>query len=186
MKLLRCLGAVLLLGSALLGCEQPRSAVPGAADKPAARVVAQDASKDTTTQISRQGNVSVTTSTDTARLGRLLNVRRLHPRRVQYRYTFIDNAGGLVPGPSDYRLEAVLWFDSLTFRHLRGFYKSTDYPSPHLRQEQFDFPWLPPAVRTELRASRPDYAGDPDFVFDSQGGEVWFLRDKLLLRAASN
>lgn len=182
MNTLRRLGTCLLLSSAWSGCEQPRSAGPVAADKPAARAAAPD----TATQLSRQGNVSVITSTDTGRLGRLLNLRRFHPQRVQYRYELIDNSGGLVPGPSDYRLEAVLWFDTLTFRQLRRqVYAPAHYPAPALRKEQFSFPWLPPTVRAELLTSRPDYAGDPDLVF-TRSGAVWFLNGKLLLVDASH
>jgi hypothetical protein len=182
MKRLYGLGAGLLLSSALLGCEPPRPAAP-VADKPAARAAA----KNTATQVRRQGNVTVTTSTDTARLGRLLKLRRFRPARAQYRYTFIDNSGGLVPGPSDHRLEAVLWFDSLTFRRLVACYHAADYPPPGLRKQQFNFAWLPAAVRTELLTNDSGHQGAPDLVFSAgPGGTLWFLSNTILLRNDSH
>jgi hypothetical protein len=137
----------------------------------------------------KEGNKSITFSTDTAELSKLINITTFKPIRARFKYTFIDNSGEdqrlSAPGPSDYYLQAVLYFDSTTFSNLKMKYDSADYPSPNLNTQNFNFGWLDEDVRNELLKSNSTYHGHPDF-FLNQSARLWLLDNKVLLTKSTN
>ncbi|MEO8405931.1 MAG: hypothetical protein ABI480_15095 [Chitinophagaceae bacterium] len=140
-------------------------------------------------EITTQGNVSTTISTDIAKLAKLTNLKEFKPTHVKFKYIFIDNSGKnerlTVPGPSDSNLEAVLYFDEATFEKMRIKYFNTDYVSPGFDKNSFNFDWLDKKIKEEFLKNDINYHGDPDYVF---GGscKLWLLNDKLLLTMARN
>lgn len=161
-----CLAAALLVGSS---CNRNKETI-------SAGVSAEH------TSITKSGNISTTVSYDTAFLSRLINLSFYKPSAVQCEYTFIDNTGRSVPGPSDYSLRAVMYFDSATFVSLLEEYSYADFVSPQLDRNSFAFKWLPDSVTTELMATDTAYHGHPDIVFGSGvHSGVWLLKQKVLL-----
>ena len=143
--------------------------------------------KDTTFVI---GNRTTTISTDIEKLSKLLDFKTYKPTRAKYKYVFIDNSGQnkrlSVPGPSDYLLQAVLYFDSLTFEKFYDFDRHADYSSPNYNKEDFKFDWLDKQTLNELNNSNKNYHGHPDFFFGKTNGKSWYLDKKILIQKWSN
>jgi hypothetical protein len=116
-------------------------------------------------------------------LARLINLTTFKPVHVKFKYVFIDNSAQnqrlSVPGPSDSYLQAILYFDSATFKTWKAKYFSTDYPSPGFDKQGFNFDWLNDSVKAELLKSDTDYHGHPDYFFGAN--KLWMLDNKLLL-----
>lgn len=132
------------------------------------------------------GNISTTISTDKSKLARVLNFNTYTPNQVKFKYIFIDNSGKgerfPAPGPSDSELEAVLYYDSLTFQKILDLYKDTLFISPNYSSLQFDFDWLDENISGELLKSSKDYRGHPDiFLGTGNSGQLWFLDKKILI-----
>ena len=164
----------------LFSCKH-RQATEQASKKPEA-VNAEAAFRDTTIV---QGNVTTVFSTDIDRLGKLLNFKTYRPVKVRFKHVFRDNSGQnrrlTVPGPSDYSLQALLYFDSLTFEQFLEFDRHADYPSPDYNRTDFAFNWLDKEILTEPENSDKDYRGHPDFFFGTADGKLWYLDGKILL-----
>lgn len=135
------------------------------------------------------GNITTTISTDIEQLSKLLDFKIHKPIRVKYKYVLIDNSGQherlTVPGPSDYSLQALLYFDSLTMEKFHDFDRYADYPSPNYDKSEFKFDWLDKDILTELENSNPNYHGHPDFFFKSRG-KAWYLYRKILISKWTN
>jgi hypothetical protein len=138
----------------------------------------------------KNGNVTVTISSDLEKLGQLLDFKQYKPMKVKFRYTFIDNAGQndrlSVPGPSDYALQAVLYFDTLTFNSLLEYDQENHYPAPNHNREEFRFDWLDKEILTELGKASDSYRGHPDLFFGTANGKLWYLDRKILITQSSN
>jgi hypothetical protein len=134
----------------------------------------------------KQNNQHTTFTTDTAKLSKLIDIRTFKPTHVKFRYIFIDNSGRNervgIPGPSDSYLEAVLYFDTTTFRSLKTNYFNADYESPGYERKSFSFEWLDTIVRKELLLSDTSYHGHPDYFLGlGVKGKLWLLDNKILL-----
>jgi hypothetical protein len=144
----------------------------------------KNASPDTQTV----GNISTTLSSDTAKLGKLINLRLYKPTAAKFKYTFIDNSGQnerlSTPGPSDSYLEAILYFDAATFAQLLKDAEQRDSTISSLSKEEFNFDWLDQSIKDELTKSEAVYEKHSEVFAGSS--EVWFLDNKLLLRKAWN
>jgi len=136
------------------------------------------------------GNVTTTISTDIDKLAKLLDFKTYKPTKVKFKYVFIDNSGQnkrmSVPGPSDYSLQALMYFDSLTFEKFYDFDRHADYSSPNYTKEEFKFDWLDKEILTELEDSNPYYHGHPDFFFGTTNGKSWYLDKKILIQKWTN
>ena len=139
---------------------------------------------------SQVGNINTTISTDIGKLGRLLDFTIYKPTKVKFKYIYADNSGEsqrlTVPGPSDYYLQALLYFDSLTFAKFRDFDKNADYPSPDYNRQTFMFEWLDEEVKNELSQTDTNYHGHPDFFFKTTNSKLWYLDKKILISMSSN
>lgn len=143
--------------------------------------------KDTT----KKGNISTTISTDTSRLSKLININISKPTHAKFKYVFIDNSGQnsifSTPGPSDSYLEAILYFDAITFKTLRTKYVDTSYNSPNLTKQDFKFKWLENDIKNELMKSDTSYHGHLGYFLGLGSQEqLWLLDNKLLLRKSIN
>lgn len=140
-----------------------------------------------------QSNISSTVSTDTTKLAKLVDLKLFRPISVKYKYTLVDNSGQnerlSVPGPSDSYLEAILFYDTTTFRRLIGGcnadymkYIEPNYDSPNLKKELFNFEWLDKNIKDELLKSDTSYQGDFDKYFGTApNGRLWLLNNKILI-----
>lgn len=138
----------------------------------------------------KDGNITTTFSTDIDKLGLLLDFKTYKPTKVKFRYVFIDNSGQdqriSIPGPSDYSLQALLYFDSMTFEKLLDYDRDTIYSPPNFDKEEFEFDWLDKEVKKELSGSKENYHGHPDFFFGTTNSKVWYLDRKILLSKWTN
>jgi len=139
----------------------------------------------------KKGNVSTTTSRDTTKLAKLINIKTFRPVQVKFQYSFIDNSGQdqriNVPGPSDSHLEALLFFDTATFKELKSKYLAINHSSPNWDKAGFNFGWLDKDIRNELLKSGTNYHGHSDYFFElGHSGKLWLLDNKLLLIKSTN
>lgn len=121
-------------------------------------------------------------STKVNQLGKLINLQKFRPEKVEFHHTYIKtiNGNGSEEAPKDDYLQAVLYFDSQTFQKMSDLCKKADYALPNYRKKTFDFPWLSKELSIELENSDPNYHGHPDLFFESEGGKLWFLDQKVL------
>lgn len=122
-------------------------------------------------------------------LEKILDFSIYRPEKVKYKYIFMDNSGKnqrlTVPGPSDYYLEALLEFDSITFNKMNDFEREEQFHN----KEEFNFEWLSKSLKKELNNSPSNYKGHPDFFFKSGiNGKAWYLykSKKILLKTNSS
>lgn len=142
-------------------------------------------------EVAKSQNVTETISTDINKLGELLDFSSYRPNSVKFKYTYIDNSGQneriSVPGSSDYNLEALLYFDTVTMDKFFEFFRSAKYAAPNYKKEEFNFDWLPSDVRKELLNSNSNYHGHPDFFFGTNmTGKSWYLENKILIKIHTN
>ena len=141
----------------------------------------------------QSGNTSILFSSDSSKLGRLLSFKYYKPVSVKFKYSFIDNSGSNnridVPGPSDNKLEAIMYFDSASFNSLMAEYKRADWPDPMYRKEEFNFNWLDAATKKELLQSDTIPHGYIDLFWTDPNDSrchTWILNRKILLYRATD
>lgn len=129
---------------------------------------------------------SVITSKDTAKLGKLIKLNKFRPIKVIFRYSSTNNSAQndflSVPGPSDSSLDAILYFDSLTFKTIKEKYTQSVSNDQRYTKEQFNFYWMNKAVKQELLQDSSTKFGRPDLLFSSgPNARIWLLKNKVLL-----
>jgi hypothetical protein len=139
----------------------------------------------------KEGNKSITISTDTSKLSKLIDIISYKPTHAKFKYIFIDNSGQnerlTVPGPSDSYLQAILYFDTITFTQIRTNYFNADYSSPNYNKQDFKFEWLDTNTIEELLKSDTSYHGHPDYFLGlGVKGKIWFLNNKILLTKSTD
>lgn len=113
------------------------------------------------------GDSMVVISSDIDELGKLLDFKTYRPTKVQFRCVR-KTASNENKERSDYSLQAVLYFDSLTMEKMFDFDRHADYLSPDYKKESFMFNWLDINVLKEMENSSPNYHGHPDFFLELQ------------------
>lgn len=121
-------------------------------------------------------------SSDISKLGKLINLEKFRPKKITYHHTYIETVNGndSETEPKDDYLQAVLYFDPMTFKKMLELSKYEDYSKPHYPKSQFSFPWLSRELSSELENADPAYHGHPDLFFDTEDGRLWFLDQKVL------
>ena len=143
-------------------------------------------------QTLKNGNVTTIISSDTSKLNGILNFKNFTPYSVKFQYSYIDNSGEenrTIPGPSDFNLEAVLYFDSVTFSRLMDAYNSSDSVSSNYDKNEFNFNWLDSITRNELFNSNTIPKVYIDLFWsipNDRNCHIWMLNKKLLLHRFSN
>lgn len=138
------------------------------------------------TEIVKINNKTTEISTDVIQLQKLINLSEFKPEKVKFKYTFIDNSQGRVPGPSDSYLEAVLYFDEKTMEKIWGIDKNADFPNSNYQKQNFKFDWLDKETIFELKNSDSIKNGHPDLIFGTNSGKCWYLKNKILLSENTN
>lgn len=147
---------------------------------------------DVTTSEIKTDNKTEITSTNIEKLSKILDFEMHKPIKVHYKYVYIDNSGQherlSVPGPSDYYIEAVLYFDEETFKAMNDFELNLEWMEQNHNKQEFNFDWLPELIKKELANQNiENYKGHPDFFFGTGvNGKVWCLDNKLLLQDYTN
>lgn len=131
-------------------------------------------------------NTTTIFSTDTAKLATFLNLAVYKPTSATFSYTHIDNSAKnerlSIPGPSDSYLQAVLYFDSLTYRKIVLRVKGdTAFVSGN--RNEFLYSWLDPIEKNRL-ANDSSLRIHKDFIFG--GGTMCLSNGLVLVSRTSN
>ena len=177
-------GATIFILFAIVSCDDVSS--------PPKEEVYQDHVKAPTSKTITDGNISITTSTDIDKLGELLELRDYPPTSVKFQHTIIENYGyesehNTAVKP-DYEIEAVMNFDSTTFKLFMYSYSKADWVSPKYDKKEFEFSWLDEKTKQEIQASDSNYHGHPDFFWtypNDPNCHLWILNRKVLLHRVS-
>lgn len=147
----------------------------------------------TSDSVIQYGNITTTISSDTNKLKGILKFNHFAPTSIRYHFTYIDNSGSKervsIPGPSDYNLEAILYFDSTSFVKIRNLYKKADWIDPKYKKEEFNFAWLDTITKQQLLLSDTIPHGYIDLFWtdpNAQNCHLWVLDKKILLHRSSN
>lgn len=127
-----------------------------------------------------KSNTNTEVSTDINSLQKLINLSKFRPEKVKFKYIFINNSEGRIPGPSDSFLEAVICFDEQTMKKIWDLDKNADFAHPDYQKQDFEFDWLDEKIINELKQSDSLKAAHPDFIFDTYNGKCWYLKNKIL------
>ncbi|MEO8768735.1 MAG: hypothetical protein ABI402_01565 [Ferruginibacter sp.] len=140
------------------------------------------------TATTKDGNKTTTMSTDTNELKKYLAFNYFKPEQVKFHLTYIDNSVSndrlSVPGPSDFYLEAILYFDTITFKAITTSYMKQDWVAPKYNKEEFNFSWMDAIIKQELLHSDSNYHGHVDLFFtmlNNRNCHIWMLNRKLLI-----
>lgn len=139
-----------------------------------------------TTETEKKDNVTTQISTDSEQLQKLIDLSEFKPEKIKFKYKFIDNSKGRVPGPSDYSLEAILYFDDETMEKIWKIDKNADFPNPNYQKQDFKFNWLDKQTISELEKSDGLKNAHPDLIFGTNNGKCWYLKNKILFRKETN
>ncbi|MBB6372476.1 hypothetical protein [Chryseobacterium shigense] len=129
----------------------------------------------------KKKNITTEISTDINQLEKLINLSEFRPEKVKFKYTFIDNSGGRVPGPSDSFLEALLYFDDKTMEKIRETDQNASLPVSNYQKHHFTFSWLDKETLSELEQSDSLKSIHPDLIFGTNNGGCLYLKNKILL-----
>jgi hypothetical protein len=138
------------------------------------------------TKTEKQDNITVEISTDINQLQNLIDLSKFKPEKVKFKYIFIDNSKGRVPGPSDSFLEAILYFDDKTMEKIWKIDQNADFPNPNYQKQNFKFDWLDQQILSELEKSDSLKNVHPDLIFGTSNGECWYLKNKILFKKETN
>lgn len=117
-------------------------------------------------------------------LSKHINLKRYKPLKVKWTY---EKQGGpsnsRVPGPSDYKLEAVLFFDKATIKELKENYSLLSVSLlPNPTKDQYKFEWLDQKMINKLNyKNRINY--HPTFFQkgNSMDGSFTIVDDEIVL-----
>lgn len=103
-------------------------------------------------------------STDIDELKKFINLDHYQPKEVKWSYEKMGiQSDNRVPGPDDYKLEAILVFDSATVKDLKNNYSLLSVSIPMLHKDRFRFIWLDKKNLNELNNNNSMSIYHPSF-----------------------
>lgn len=133
-------------------------------------------------------NSSSIHSTDINKLKEYLKLTPYTPDSVEFNYTFIDNSAGKdrtsISGPSDYILQAVLYYDSLTFQKIIALPQKESVSKYNVTD--FKFEWLNESITQELNDSSNYLGIHPDTQLGEGNIKTWCLINKIVVEKLTN
>ncbi|MES2487660.1 MAG: hypothetical protein V4581_17145 [Bacteroidota bacterium] len=125
-------------------------------------------------------NGTATHGTNPQNINGFIDLTTFKPTAVEYN---LDRSNEGRMGPSDYTVEAVLYYDAATFARFREQYGKDVANDAQITKSTFNYKWLPKAVKDELAASPEAYVYRTE-PFTRHGNHycfVWFLNNKVLV-----
>ncbi|MBK8804518.1 MAG: hypothetical protein IPN71_21135 [Fibrobacteres bacterium] len=116
----------------------------------------------------RSGSGTDSVHTDLARLGRILHWGSLPPGSATYRIQVHGSESDLLPGPTDWTIEAILRYDTATFSRLEPLRTDQDRLPEPVPSPNPPWGWLDSADRSLLRDTPPQGAQD-NHLFPIEG-----------------
>jgi len=109
-----------------------------------------------------------------------LDLQTCKPTAIEYH---LDRSNNGWMGPTDYNVEAVLYYDAATFARFTERYGKELAHDSQVTKSTFYFKWLPDTVKAELAASPETYVYRAELL--TQHGNphcyLWFLKNKVLV-----
>jgi len=112
----------------------------------------------------------MTVSTDLNGLKNVINLDAYEPQQVAWKYWRVgsDNNSRLsVPGPSDYALQAALYFDNQTIERIKNDYLLLSVNLMNLNKDAYKFDWL---TKDKIEQVESYDSFDYDPYFFQKGG----------------
>ncbi|SMC43942.1 hypothetical protein [Moheibacter sediminis] len=119
-------------------------------------------------------NKSITTSENLTKFKSLLDVNNLEPNKVKFQYVFIDNSQGLLPGPSDSYISAILYYDSLTIDSLNKKVEKKEYDKQITDSQRFFIKWFDEKTLNQTKFHQDSLKVYYDFLFNTKGKLILF------------
>ena len=125
-------------------------------------------------------------SRDIKKLISIMNLNEFIPDSVFYYVERIDNSGqterSMLPGPSDERIEGVLFFDSLRFNQISKNLINTNKERIEKGKTFFQFVWLNAQIKKELQSQSESLCvyNTPAIFSSGKIESVCLLKNKLL------
>jgi hypothetical protein len=137
---------------------------------------------------SKQGKNDFVISNDKKKLGEIIDLSTFSPFEVQFLYAPKGKHDGrdLIPGPTDYRLEAVLYFKIRDRVNRNG---CSPVEQNQFSRDDFNFSWLSEEIKNELNKMPVDSKGNNASCFYKgvlMHGSCFYLGNKLLLLLFTN
>lgn len=134
------------------------------------------------------GKDGIIISTDKNELAKLITLQEFNPRSAEFVYASKGKHSERdpVPGPTDYRLEAVLYFKSTDNAHRKG---CAPFEESQFSRDDFNFSWLADDVREELLktdAGTKGYVASCFYKGVLMHGSYFYLKNKILLVLFTN
>ncbi|MFN3196711.1 MAG: hypothetical protein ACE364_12230 [Chlorobiota bacterium] len=133
-------------------------------------------------------NIIDSTKNDIEQLAKYLDFTTYTPYKVEYKLVKLYESGqndiySTFAKNPEYKIEALMYFDSVTMEKFYEFDRNADYPDPNYNIREFNFEWLSSEIENELLSSNDNYHGHPDFFFRKDGNcKSWYLRNKILIK----
>jgi hypothetical protein len=127
-------------------------------------------------------------SDDKKKLEKIIDFSTMNPAKVQFVYAPMGKQDDrdLIPGPTDYKLEAVLYFKQDSRVNRQGCSPVEQNP---FSRDDFNFSWLSEETKNELKEMSVDARGSNASCFYKGvliHGSCFYLRDKILLFLYTN
>jgi hypothetical protein len=121
-------------------------------------------------------------------LEKIIDFSTMTPAKVQFVYEPMGKQDDtdLLPGPTDYKLEAVLYFKTSERINRRG---CSPVEQNQFSRDDFNFSWLAEETKNELKKMPVDSRGNNASCFYKGvliHGSCFYLRDKILLILFTN
>jgi hypothetical protein len=119
---------------------------------------------------------------------KIIDFSTMNPAKVQFVYAPMGKHDDrdFVPGPTDYRLEAVLYFKISDRINRIG---CSPFEQTQFSRDDFDFSWLSEETKNELREMPVDSRGNNASCFYKgvlMHGSCFYLHDRILLVLFTN
>lgn len=110
----------------------------------------------------------------------ILDLATCKPRAIEYDYAQ-SHRGGL--GPTDYTVQAILYYDAATFARFREKYGNERANDSQVTKATFNYTWLPRMAKNELAASPEPYvySGAQLSRYGNPHCYLWILNNKVIV-----
>ncbi len=136
----------------------------------------------------KNGKEKITVSKNKKELEKIISLKVFNPRSVEFVYKPMgtQTENDRVPGPTDYMLQAVLYFDITDNVHRQG---CSPIEQSQSSRDDFNFEWLPDDVRKELLKDSDTTRGYQASCFYKgvlMHGSYYYLRGMILVLLFTN
>jgi NDP-sugar pyrophosphorylase family protein len=130
---------------------------------------------------SKKSNKTEITSENTAELQNVLDISKFKPQKVKFQYTSYDNSSGFIEGPSDYFLQAELFYDKNKIDSLKSSVDKIEADSQAISTYTFFNQWFDHKTAKDVENIQDELKIYEDFLYDTNG-KIILLENKILYK----